>query len=106
MTFAAVVMLQFEPAWLALSRAERGEHAARVAAIVAKHPDVTFRWFDADALGHGYSDFVTCEFRDMAAYHFLWEEMRDDVIFSTPYVRITDVVLGIERGYEAYEASR
>ncbi len=105
MTFVAVVLLQFEPAWLALSRSERAEYAALVTTIAAKHPTVALRWFDADALGHGYSDFVTCEFSDMGAYHFLWEELRDTALFSRPYVRMRDVVIGIERGYEAYEAA-
>jgi hypothetical protein len=100
----AVVLLQFEPRWLALPREERRKVAAVVTEIVARHPDVAVRWFDADALGHGYTDFVTCEFSEMAAYHFLWEELRDSTLFTTPYVHIKDVVLGIERGYEAYES--
>jgi hypothetical protein len=106
MRLVAIVSLHFEPAWLALSRARRGEFAALVAEIAARHPGVSLRWFDADALGHGYTDFVVCEFDEIAAYHFLWEELRDTALFSTPYVRITDVRLGIERGYELYEATR
>lgn len=77
-----------------------------VSEIAARHPDVSLRWFDADALGHGYSDFVVCEFSEMARYHFLWEELRDTALFSTPYLHIKDVILGIERGYELYEAAR
>ena len=100
----AVVLLQFEPAWLALPRERRREIAALAGDIAGRHRDVALRWFDADALGHGYSDFVLCEFTDIAAYHFLWEELRDSALFTTPYVHIRDVVLGIERGYEAYES--
>ena len=100
----AIVLLQFEPSWLALSRAQRGAIAAVVTEIVGRHPDVALRWFDADALGHGYTDFVVCEFTEIAAYHFLWEELRDSTLFSTPYLHIKDVVLGIERGYEVYES--
>ena len=99
----AVVVLAFEPAWLALSRPERGEWAARVGSITARHPDVKLTWFDADALGSGYTDFVLCHFRELRDYHFLWEELRDTELFSHPYVRIVNVILGIERGYEAYE---
>ncbi|HEY2387540.1 MAG TPA: darcynin family protein [Candidatus Binatia bacterium] len=100
----AVVLLQFEPRWLALPREKRREVAAVLTEILSRHPDVAVRWFDADALGHGYTDFVTCEFGDMAAYHFLWEELRDSALFTTPYAHIKGVVLGIERGYEAYES--
>lgn len=100
----AVVALAFEPAWLGLSRSERASWAARLAAILERHPDVSLRWFDADALSGAHTDFALCEFEDLKAYHFLWEELRDLELFSRPYVRIVDVWLGMERGYEAYEA--
>lgn len=101
---AAVVRLAVEPAWLALPRDRRRDHAAGLAEILARHPEVVMSWFDADALGSGYSDFVICRFGDLKAYHFLWEELKDSEVFSAPYLRIFDVTLGIERGYEAYEA--
>ncbi len=100
----AVVLLEFEPSWLALARERRREHADAIGRIVARHPEVSVRWFDADALGRGYTDFVVCEFDDLASYHFLWEELRDHEVFSHPYVRLKDVHLGLERAYEAYEA--
>ena len=102
--YAIVVALEFEPAWLALDRSERARHAALVLEIAARHPNVSFRWFDADALGHGYTDFALCECEDIEAYHFLWEELRDTPLFSVPYLRVRNVMLGIERGYERYEA--
>jgi hypothetical protein len=104
--FAAIVALEFEPAWLALDRGERNRYAALVVEIAARHPSVSFRWFDADALGHGYTDFALCEFDEVEAYHFLWEELRDTKLFSVPYLRIRNVMLGIERGYQRYEAAR
>lgn len=45
-------------------------------------------WFDADALGSGYTDFVALSLSGIAR----------------PYVRIVNVFLGIERGYQAYES--
>ncbi len=101
---AAIVRLAFEPAWLALSRADRGQWAAQIAAICARHPAVDVAWYDADALAGGYSDFVICRFADLAAYHFLWEELRDTALFHKPYVQLVDVTLGLSRAYEAYEA--
>jgi hypothetical protein len=100
-----MVRLAFEPAWLALSRADRRAWSGKVNEICARYPKVNLAWYDADALGSGYTDFVICRFSDFAAYHFLWEELRDTELFSRPYVRIVDVTLGIERGYEAYERS-
>ena len=106
LTFSSVVRLAFEPAWLALERADRRTWASRVNDICARYPKVSVTWCDADALGSGYTDFAICRFSDFGSYHFLWEELRDMELFSRPYVRIVDVTLGIERGYESYERSR
>lgn len=102
---AAIVYLAFEPAWLALDRQERGEIAGQIGEILARHPKVTFEWFDADALAGGFSDFTICRFFDMRAYHHLWEELRDTVIFSKPYARIVNVTTGIENGFQDYETA-
>lgn len=103
--YAVVVLIEFEPTWLALPRERRREVAGSLQAIVDRHPEVQVRWFDADAFGRGYSDFVLCECSDLERYHFLWEELRDSVLFTTPYARQKDVVLGLERGYQRFEAS-
>ncbi|MEP1932913.1 MAG: darcynin family protein [Roseibium sp.] len=102
---AAIVYLAFEPAWLALSRKERSVYAEGIWPILVNHPKVTFEWFDADALAGGYSDFAICRFSDMRAYHHLWEELRDTEIFSKPLARITNVTIGIENGFQDYEAA-
>lgn len=102
---AAVVYLAFEPAWLALSRADRQAHAANIGGILGRHPEVSFEWFDADALSGGFSDFAICRFSDMRAYHHLWEELRDTEIFARPFARIVNVSVGIENGFQDYEAS-
>lgn len=101
--FCAVVFLSFEPAWLGLTRKERAVWAERVGGICERHPKVPVSWFDADAFAGGHSDFVICRFTDLRDYHFLWEELRDTELFSRPWVRIANVALGMERGYEAYE---
>lgn len=103
---AAIVYLAFEPAWLALSREERRVHAQTVGGILARHPQVSFEWFDADALAGGFSDFAICRFSDMRAYHHLWEELRDTEIFAHPYARIVNVTTGIENGFQDFEAVR
>lgn len=99
----AIVYLAFEPAWLALSRPERTQYAAAIAAIVARHPEVTLEWVDADAMSGQFSDFVICRFSDMRAYHHLWEELRDTEIFARPFARIVRVSTGITDGFKDYE---
>ena len=103
-SMVAVVRLAVEPAWLALTRAERRVFAEQLAGIIARYPRVKVRWFDADVLGHGFTDFALCEFEELFAYHALWEELRDTAVFSFPYMRLVDASLGLERAYERYEA--
>lgn len=102
---AAIVYLAFEPAWLALSRQARSRFADSIGDILRRHPEVSFNWFDADALAGGFSDFAICRFADMRAYHHLWEELRDTEIFAHPYARIVNVTIGIENGFQDYEDS-
>ncbi|HEB89577.1 MAG TPA: Darcynin 2 [Deltaproteobacteria bacterium] len=104
--YAAVVVLELLPAWLARSRAERNAATARLRPILDRYRDVRFRWFDADALGHGYTDFVICEFDDLERYQFLWDEIRDTEFFTLPLARIRHVMLGSEDGYRRFEAVR
>ncbi|NVK33239.1 MAG: Darcynin 2 [Rhodobacteraceae bacterium] len=99
----AIVYLNVEPAWLALSREKRRSFAEMIGDILSRHPDVSFSWFDADALSGKCSDFAVCRFFDMRAYHHLWEELKDTEIFTHPYARIADVSLGIENGFQDYE---
>jgi len=103
--YGAIVLLELLPAWLSKTRAERTAATERLRPILERYDDVVFRWFDADALGHGYSDFVLCEFSDLERYNFLWEEIRDTEFFTVPLARMKQVVLGIEQGYRRFEAS-
>ena len=104
--YTAIVALELLPAWLARSRDERNAATERLSPILERYHDVTFRWFDADALGSGYSDFVICEFSDLERYQFLWEEIRDTEFFTVPLASITSVMLGSENGFRRFEASR
>lgn len=106
MRYGAVVVLQLLPAWLALDRDTRRAKADRLFAIAARHRDhVGLEWFDADAIGTGHSDWVLCRFDDLERYHALWEELRDDEFFSHPYAEIRQVLLGLQDGYQRYEAA-
>lgn len=100
-----VVLLEFFPAWLALPREKRRELAADLYMIIGRYADkVNVKFFDADAFGGGYSDFVICETTDLKQYHYMWEEIRDTVAYSHGYLKIKDVIMGIQSGYQAFEA--
>ncbi len=72
--------------------------------VASYHQRVTVQWFDADALGTGFSDWVLCQFDSLDQYHSMWEELRDTEFFGVPYAEITQVMLGLADGFERFEA--
>jgi hypothetical protein len=103
--YGAVVTLRLLPAWLALDRDERRAKSDPMREIAGRYRDeVSFDWFDADALGSGFSDWALCRFDSLDRYHAMWEELRDLEFFAHPYAEIVQVILGLQDGYERYEA--
>ncbi|WP_217560938.1 darcynin family protein [Paenibacillus sp. GbtcB18] len=106
MKYMMIVLLEFYPSWLALSREERRNHAASLQQITQKYGQyVKVRFFDAEALpGDDYTDFVTCETEDLKQYHYMWEEIRDSLPYTQGYLKIKNVIMGIEGAFQSYEA--
>lgn len=98
-----MTMLQFQPAWLRLERAERAAVWERVRSLAAEAGGVRLRWFDAEAFCADYSDILLAEAGDLAAYHMFWEAVRDTELFSVPYVEVKQVAVGLEDGFAAYD---
>lgn len=93
------------PAWLALSRADRHRIIAEhVAPVLARHPGVELRWFDAEAFSAAPSDIVMAETDDLTAWTDLIEELRDTPLWSTPFFTVHALVPAIENGFRDYEA--
>ncbi|MFJ8455550.1 hypothetical protein [Bacillus paramycoides] len=45
-----IVLVEFYPTWLAMSRDEQGKRANELKEITLKYPEVHVRFFDAEAL--------------------------------------------------------
>ncbi|MEK3947851.1 darcynin family protein [Paenibacillus sp. FSL H7-0703] len=106
MRYMMIVLLEFYPSWLALPREERRKHARALQATIQKYSEhVQVRFFDAEALpGKDYTDFVVCETEDMKQYHYMWEEIRDSEPYTKGYMKIKDVVMGMENAFQSYES--
>ncbi|WP_068619785.1 darcynin family protein [Paenibacillus tuaregi] len=106
MRYMMVVLLEFYPSWLALPREERREHAASLQEIISRYTEhVQVRFFDAEALpGKDYTDFVVCETEDLRQYHYMWEEIRDSEPYTRGYMKIKDVLMGMENAFKSYES--
>ncbi|MET3209341.1 UNVERIFIED_CONTAM: hypothetical protein ABIC26_002285 [Paenibacillus sp. PvR008] len=106
MRYMMIVLLEFYPSWLALPREERRKHAGSLQESIQKYSEyVQVRFFDAEALpGKDYTDFVVCETEDMRQYHYMWEEIRDSEPYTKGYMKIKDVVMGMENAFQSYES--
>lgn len=100
-----IILLEFYPSWLALSRERRKELAGDLYRIIEKYSEhVKVKFFDADAFGDGtYTDFIICETKDLKKYHFMWEEIRDSHAYSRGYFKIKKVIFGVQNAYQTYE---
>lgn len=99
-----IVLVEFYPSWLALSREERRSKADELQAIISKYPEVKVRFFDAEALpGKDFTDIIFCETSNVQKYHYMWEELRDHPVYTKGYMKIKDVIMGMEEAYKAFE---
>lgn len=99
----AVVELMVEPTYLQLPREARAERWEATRVIIARHPNVSVTWHDADAISGECSDFVICRFDTLFDYHCMWEELKDSELFTAPYFHITRVLMGMENAFVAYD---
>lgn len=101
-----IIMLRAQPAWLRLSRAERrslGEQ--HFGAVQARHPDVTSRYFDAEAFTTRCSDVLLIEAPSMREYTFFIDSLRDTPLIADEYFSFVEIIPMIEDSYDDYEAA-
>lgn len=103
-----ILTYTFTPAWLALPREQRNEmRAAHIVPVFAKYADkVSARFFDAEAFQTAFSDFALLETEDLRAYYCLVEELRDSPLIAQGYLVVNDIFMGIEDGFQHFEAAR
>lgn len=104
MNYIFVVLVEFYPSWLAMTREERRKSADELKAIILKYPEVQVRFFDAEALpGKDYTDIIFCETKNVKKYHYMWEELRDHHVYTEGHMKIKNVIMGIEEAYKSFE---
>jgi hypothetical protein len=104
--FTIFMLLRSSPAWLTLDRAARAAFVeTQVRPIFSARPEVTMRYFDAEAFHGRCTDLMVFETADLIAYNHLIEALRDtDLLGGVPYFEVLDVIPSLEDGWKAYEA--
>ena len=106
--YTVLFLYTVTPAWLRLSRAERNAfNATHVRPIFEKHAErISARFCDAEAFSARCSDFVIFQMRALKDFYAMFEELRDTPLFTEPYLTVNDLIVGLEDGFQHFEAGR
>ncbi|WP_394761787.1 darcynin family protein [Phenylobacterium sp.] len=97
------MLLRSSPAWLALSREARTAHIDEtVKPILGRYPAVSLRFYDAEAFSGRATDIAVFETRDIRAYYFLIDALRDTPFLGLPYFEVLEIIPAVEDGYLEY----
>lgn len=97
------MLLRSSPAWLALSREARAEFIeATVRPIFGRYPEVSLRFYDAEAFTGRATDVAVFETRNLRAYYFLIDALRDTPFLGLPYFEVLEIIPAVEDGYLEY----
>ena len=99
---AFVMLVRTTPTWLRMPPPERFAYVDEtLRPLVARHPDVHLRYFDAEAFSSRYTDMLFWETADVLAYHAVVEALRETLFWDT-YFEIVEIVPMIEDAYATH----
>lgn len=104
MTYSILVLFDLMPAWLRLSPDEREAfNQSVIQPIFAKQAqDINVRLFDSEAFSATCSDFALFETKNIGAFYYLIEELRNSQLYTEPLIQIKNIIIGIEGGFRQY----
>jgi hypothetical protein len=104
--YTILVLYRVNHHWLALSREERNAfYENSVLPIIQKFEGkLSVRLFDSEAFHAQTSDYMIVECHDLKDYYYFMEYLRDTELFSKPYMVLNDVIIGMENGFQDFEA--
>lgn len=104
--YTIFMLLNATRAWLALDRSARGNFSSDViGGILERYPDVSLRYYDAEAFSGRCSDVAVFETGDLTAYTFVIDALRDTPFFTAPYFEVVDIIPSVEDSFKEYEAT-
>lgn len=92
-------LINATPAWLAKTPADRNQFVAEVLRpVIAKHPHVRLRYFDAEAYSARISDVMMWEVGKRDDYHALVEDLRETQFWGS-YFDVQEIIATVEDGF-------
>lgn len=77
--------------------------AETVRPIFGRYPRVSLRLYDAEATTGRASDLAVFGARDVRAYYFLIDALRDTSFLGLPYFEVLEIIPAVEDGYLEYD---
>jgi len=97
------MLLRSSSPWLALTREARAAFIDEtVKPILRRYPAVSLRFYDAEAFSGRATDVAVFETRDIRAYYFLIDALRDTPFLGLPYFEVLEILPAVEDGYAEY----
>ncbi len=85
--------------WLKLAPRDRFAFVGEVIRpLLAKHPKVSMRFFDAEAFSAEVTDVILWETAEVMAYQAIVEDLRE-TMFWGGYFEVVGIVASVENGY-------
>jgi Darcynin, domain of unknown function len=101
-THSIFMHVKTTPEWLRLTPPERFAFAdAHVRPLLAAHPAVSMRFYDAEAFSATSTDVLVWETDDLMAYQSIVEGLRETLFWGT-YFDIVDIVPAIENAFAVH----
>lgn len=106
MRYTFFVLLRASQEWLRLTRDRRQAMAEEhLSPLLVRYPEVSMRFFDAEAFTTLCSDVLMLETDDPKHYYFFIEGLRDSPLITQPYFEVMHYIPAIEQGFEEYASS-
>ncbi|MCA2977046.1 MAG: darcynin [Myxococcaceae bacterium] len=96
------MLVKTTTAWLAKPPKERFAFlGASIEPILARHPAVKMRFFDAEAFSARVSDVIVWETQALGEYQAIVEALRETEFWGT-YFEVVDIIPSIENAYASH----
>jgi Darcynin, domain of unknown function len=97
--YTIFMLVKTTPTWLTVPPKERFTFLENdIAPILAKHREVTLRFFDVEAFNARATDVLMWETHDLTRFQSLVEHLRETPFWST-YFDVVDILPGTEDAY-------
>jgi Darcynin, domain of unknown function len=96
---AFTMLVRTTPTWLRMAPPQRFAFLDEtIRPLLARHPAVGLRFFDAEAFSARYTDMLLWETADVLAYQALVEELRETPFWDT-YFEVVEILPMIENAF-------